>query len=375
MSLVVAHARAVDARGEQSDAWVHVEAGRIIARGVGEAPSADEVIDAGGAWLTPGFIDLHVHGGGGVSFDDGHHLERALAVHRAHGTTRAILSLVANPLDELADRLGDIADLVARDPLVLGSHLEGPFLAPSRAGAHNPSHLRAPTREAVEQLLRAARGTLRQVTLAPELPGAPDAIAALCDHGVIVAVGHTEATAEVTRAAFDRGARLMTHVFNAMPGIHHRHPGPIVAALEDDRVTIELILDGVHVDAQVARLIFQQAPGRVALITDAMAATGSEDGEFRLGSLEVTVSDGVARLRGSDTIAGSTLTQDAALRRAVTEVGLEVPVAVGALTYVPARALGRDDLGLLEPGHRADLVLCDEDWQVRAVWGDGRRIG
>lgn len=377
MSLVIANARAVDARGEREDAWVLVEGSRIASVGVGLAPDAGVVVDAHGGWLTPGFIDLHEHGGAGVSFDDDDSaaFTDALAVHRAHGTTRSVLSLVANPVDKLERSLGRIADVAERDPLVWGAHLEGPFLSRSRAGAHNPSFLRPPTPDAVERLIAAARGTIAQVTLAPELPGALEAVDAFVGAGAVVAVGHTDATEDQARAAFDRGARLLTHAFNAMPGIHHREPGPVVAAFEDERVILELILDGVHVHPHVARLAFARAGGRIALVTDAMSATGARDAEYALGSLEVTVSDGVARVTGTDTIAGSTLTQDAALRRAVREVGLGVPAAVEALTLTPARALGRDDRhGLLAPGHAADLVLLDAEWHVQTVWAEGQQI-
>lgn len=193
MSLVITHARALDARGEQEDAWAHVDGGYIVETGTGRGPAAGTVIDAHGAWLTPGFIDLHAHGGGGSSFEGGAEaISDALAVHRAHGTTRSVISLVANPVGDLVRALDQVAELADLDPLVLGSHLEGPFLAPTRAGAHNSSHLRAPAPEDIQQLLRAARGTLRQVTVAPELPGALEAIDSFVAAGVVVAVGHTE---------------------------------------------------------------------------------------------------------------------------------------------------------------------------------------
>ena len=339
-----------------------------------------DVVDAAGAVLTPGFIDLHGHGGAGYSFDDGAEaIGRALAVHRAHGTTRSVLSLVANPVVTLERSLAAIADIAERDPLVLGSHLEGPFLAPGRKGAHNPDFLISPSAAVTEQLAAAARGTLRQVTIAPELPGALEAIAALADAGVVVAVGHTEADEALAQAAFDRGARLLTHAFNAMPGIGHREPGPVVAAIRDERVTAELILDGVHVHPDVARLLLDAADGRVALITDAMAAAGSADGAYKLGSLDVTVVDAVARLTGADgspgSIAGSTLTLDRALRMAVRQCGLSLRAAIAALTWIPARTLGLEHrLGRLAPGYAADAVLLNGALEVSAVWGAGRRL-
>jgi N-acetylglucosamine-6-phosphate deacetylase len=377
-TLLLHSAHRIDELGEAPDAWVLFDGAVIAASGSGfaTAPAADQSVDLGGARLVPGFIDLHGHGGGGHSYDDGGaELAAALDAHRSHGTTRTVMSLVANPLRELRERLGEIAALVAADPLVLGSHLEGPFLAPGQRGAHNADFLRLPDPGSVESLLAAAAGTLRQLTIAPELPGALDAIAELAAVGVAVAVGHTEATFEQTREAFDAGARMLTHAFNAMPGIHHRAPGPVLAALEDSRVTLELILDGRHVRPEVARLLFHEAPARVALITDAMAAAAAADGDYRLGSLNVSVRNGLAVLSGTSTIAGSTLTQDVALKLALSDVALAPSAAVAALTAVPARALGLGDrLGLLEPGYAADAVVLAADGTVTRVWADGRRL-
>jgi N-acetylglucosamine-6-phosphate deacetylase len=375
MSILFEHARKLDAHGQVDDFWMLVDDDSIVGTGTGRGPDAAATVDVGGQWLTPGFIDLHAHGGGGFAYDDGPEAILAgLAVHRAHGTTRSVISLVANPLHDLLASLDTIAALSRLDPLVLGSHLEGPFLSPLRSGAHNPEYLRDPSPYEVAQLLEAAHGTLRQITLAPELPNALEAIDVLVEAGVEVAVGHTEATLELTRAAFDRGARLVTHVFNAMPGIHHRAPGPVIAAFEDERVTIELVLDGEHVHPRVAALVFGAAPGRVALVTDAMAAAGAADGEYALGSLAVTVSGGVARLE-SGTIAGSTLTQDAALRLAMEGAGVAPSAAVEALTLAPARALGIEHrYGLLAPGYAADAVLLGHDFAVTAVWADGRPL-
>jgi N-acetylglucosamine-6-phosphate deacetylase len=379
-NLIIHGARKIDADGLVDDFWLASSEGAIDAVGTGDAWRGHvgdaRVVDAEGHWLTPGFIDLHGHGAGGYSYDEGPgELLAALATHRTHGTTRSVISLVANPLADLRDSLEVIAGLAERDPLVLGAHLEGPFLAPSKRGAHNPDFLRDPQPELVESLIGAARGTLRQITIAPELPNALEAIDVLVAAGVVVAVGHTEATEDQARGAFDRGARLLTHAFNAMPGIHHREPGPVVAAFEDGRVTLELILDGLHVHPDVARLAFRQAPGRIALITDSMAAAGSADGDYRLGTLNVTVARGLAVLSGTTRIAGSTLTQDAALRIAVDRARLPPATAVEALTLTPARVLGREhDLGLLRPGYAADAVLLDHDWSVRGVWADGAPI-
>lgn len=374
MSVLFHHARKLDARGQVDNFWMLVSGDTIVATGRGTAlPNATGSIDLGGSWLTPGFIDLHCHGGGSFAFDDGgESMTAALATHRRHGTTRSLVSLVANPLDALQANLAAVADLVSRDPLVLGSHLEGPYLNPEYRGAQSASFLREPERTEVEELIGAARGTLRQVTIAPELPGALEAVDMLVKAGVAVAIGHTAADFALATEAFDRGARILTHVFNAMPGIHHRAPGPVVAAFEDDRVVIELVLDGDHVHPDVARLAFHSAPGRVALVTDAMAAAGSNDGDYQLGSLAVTVRDGHAVLRGTNTMAGSTLTLDRALRVAIADTQQEPRDAVEAVTLTPARALGLERRhGLLAAGFVADAVSLDHGWNVERVWAAG----
>lgn len=372
--------RKLDADGEVADFWMLTGGDSIIDTGTGAAPrvAADERVDLGGDWLVPGFIDLHCHGGGGHAFDgDSAAIRDALATHRAHGTTRSVLSLVANPITELAASLDLIADLAADDPTVLGSHLEGPFLSPHRRGAHDERHLIDPTRDVVAELIDAARGTLRYVTLAPELDGALDAIEQLRASGAAVGVGHTDADRALTRDAFARGATVLTHAFNAMPGIHHRDPGPVVTAIMDDRITLELVLDGVHVHPAVAAMTFRAAPHRVALITDAMAAAGAGDGDYRLGALDVVVDRGRAVLAGSGagTIAGSTLTQDRALRNAIELAQVSPRDAIAALTLAPARALALSDrLGRLTTGYSADAVRLDREWNVTDVWVAGARL-
>lgn len=355
------------------DSWALFDEGRVAAIGTGgDLPPADETIDGAGGCLVPGFIDIHGHGAAGASFDDGPDAVRlGRALHRAHGTTRAVLSLVTASVDDLAVRAAMVADLCEADDTILGSHLEGPFLDAGHKGAHTEGLLRAPDAASVDRLLEAGRGTIRQVTLAPELPGADAAIRRFVGAGVAVAVGHTDADAATAHRAFDAGATLLTHAFNAMPGIHHRAPGPVIAALRDDRVILEIIADGVHVDLDVIATVFAVAGGRVALITDAMAAAGASDGHYSLGGLAVQVVDGVARLEDGGAIAGSTLTQDEALRRVVA-AGIALPVAVTALTSTPARAIDRPDLGTLGLGSIADAVLLDTELRVQRVWVAGR---
>ncbi len=367
-------ARLVTDGVETADAWVRFEDGLVAETGAGsDWADADTVIDAiaiagDGAILTPGFVDIHGHGGAGASFDEGiDAIRTARELHRAHGTTRAVISLVTAPLDDLARRVGEIADLMATDADVLGSHLEGPFLDPGHHGAHEPSLLREPTASDVQHLLDAGRGTVRQVTIAPELPGGLDAIRLIVASGATAAVGHTNADAATALAAFDAGATILTHAFNAMPGIHHREPGPVLAAAADHRVVLEAIADNVHLDPHVIKLIFDAAPGRVALVTDAMAAAGSADGSYDLGAVSVTVTDGIARADDTGSIAGSTLTQDVALQRAI-GAGVPLVEAVRALTQTPAAAIGLGArLGRLARGHIGDAVLLDAHLRVRHV--------
>jgi len=380
-STVIHSARLVSGFDSVPDAWVRFEGDRIAARGLGDGwraviDATTSITDASGRFLVPGFIDLHCHGAGGFAVDEGDEaIERILAVHNAHGTTRSVLSLVTASVDRLAEQVAAIGRFAARDPRVLGSHLEGPFLDDAFRGAHDPTLLRTADSTAVDELLTAADGTLRQITIAPEHDGAIEAIARFVDAGVVVAVGHTGADFATTLAAFDAGASILTHAFNGMRGIHHRAPGPVVAAMHADHVTLEVINDGVHVHPDVVKLAFAGAAGRVALITDAMAATGAADGDYILGSLDVIVADGVARLREGGSIAGSTLTLDEALRRTVVECGIPFDQAVAALTMVPAAAIGRaHDLGRLDQGYAADAVLLGEDLDVQAVWSAGVRL-
>lgn len=375
-SRVIHSARIVDGDGAViEDAWVRFEDGVVTARGTGSGwADADDVVDAAsaageGAILTPGFIDMHGHGGAGASYDDGADAIRtARAMHRSHGTTRAVISLVTATIDQLVAQVTDIADLMQTDADILGSHLEGPFLDPGHHGAHEPSLLRHPEAADVTRLLEAGRGTIRQVTIAPELPGGLDAVRLVVAAGTAVAVGHTNADAAIAAAAFDAGASILTHAFNAMNGIHHRAPGPILTAAADRSVVLEGIADNFHLHPHVIHLLFEIAPGRIALITDAMAAAGSADGHYDLGAVKVTVKDGMARADDTGSIAGSTLTQDVALRRAV-DAGVPLGEAVRALTGTPAGAIGfAGSLGRLQPDHVADAVLLDADLTVHAVW-------
>jgi N-acetylglucosamine-6-phosphate deacetylase len=364
--------------------WVEVGGERIVAAGAGAPPRPADV-DLGDALLVPGFVDMHVHGGAGAAFPDGdaEGALRAVEFHRAHGTTTMVASLVAAGPDELLKTVDALADLVA-DGALAGVHLEGPWLAEGRCGAHDPRQLRDPDPDELDQLLRAGGGAVRMVTLAPERTGGLDAVRRIVGSGAVAALGHTDASYALTREAIDAGARVGTHLFNAMAPVHHREPGPAVALLDDDRVTVELVTDGLHVHPALWEHVVRSAgTGRVAAVTDAMAAAGMPDGEYHLGAMRVTVTGGVARLAASSdgragAIAGSTATTDALFAKVVRhaavprEEALRRAVALTATT--PARALGLGDVGAIAPGRRADLVVLDPDLAVRAVYRAGRLL-
>ncbi|MBW1602616.1 N-acetylglucosamine-6-phosphate deacetylase [Streptomyces sp. JJ66] len=374
--LVLTGARVVTPTGVLAGGRVTVEGTRIAA--VEAAPGEDPAaLDLTGHYLVPGFVDLHNHGGGGASFTSGtaEDVLTGVRTHRRHGTTTLVASTVTGELKTLARQASMLAELVQEGELA-GVHFEGPFISPCRKGAHSEELLRDPDPAEVRELVRAAHGTAVMCTLATERPGGLDAVRTLVDHGVLAAVGHTDASYEQTRAAIDAGATVATHLFNAMPALNHRAPGPIAALLEDERVTVELINDGVHLHPAALRLAATHAgPHRTAFITDAMDAAGFGDGRYRLGPLEVDVVDGVARLAGGDAIAGSTLTLDAALRRAVTVDGLPLPEAVHAVSTTPARLLGRADrIGAIAPGLDADLVVLDDGFTVTGVLRRGEWV-
>jgi N-acetylglucosamine-6-phosphate deacetylase len=282
------------------------------------------------------------------------------------------------PVDELCEQLGWAAEHTRRGPTlrghVLGAHVEGPFLAPGRCGAQNPAHMLAPDRDVLERLITAGEHCLRVMTIAPELDGALPLIRTLRERGVIAAVGHSDADYDTGVAAIRAGASHATHLFNAMPPLHHRDPGLAAAVLEAD-IPCELINDGHHVHPAVVGLVARlvQCP---VLVTDAVQATGAGDGTVVLGGQEVRVSDGVARLASTHSLAGSTLTMAQAVRRAITECGLDIVEASRAASTNPARVLGVDaSLGSIAPTRRADLVVLDDDLDVTAVMAGGQWCG
>ncbi|CAM5339530.1 N-acetylglucosamine-6-phosphate deacetylase [Streptomyces narbonensis] len=357
-----------------------VENGRVIVDGgriTGSAPEGAPAIDLTGHWLVPGFVDMHNHGGGGASFTSGtvDDVLTGVRTHRLHGTTTVVASFVTGEMDFLTQRAGLLSEL-AEQGEIAGLHFEGPFISPCRKGAHDETLLRDPDPAEVRKLIDAGRGQAKMVTLATELPGGIDSVRLLAEHGVIAAIGHTDATYEQTAAAIDAGATVATHLYNAMPALGHRTPGPIAALLEDERITVELINDGTHLHPAALELAFHHAgPERVAFITDAMDAAGFGDGRYMLGPLEVEVKDSVARLVEGGSIAGSTLTLDRAFQRAATIDGLPVESVVQAISANPARLLGvYDRVGSLEPGKDADIVVLDAEFNLKGVMRKGEWI-
>ena len=362
--------------------WIEVTGDTIAAIGAGSPPHRPDRI-LGAVTVVPGFVDTHVHGGGGSSFSAGaEQTATAAALHRRHGTTTLLASLVSEAPDDLLRQVRELATQVRAD-LIAGIHLEGPWLSAKRCGAHDPVLLRDPEPGELRRVLDAGAGAIRMVTLAPERAGGLEAIRHVVDAGAVAAVGHTEATYSQTCAAIDAGATVGTHLFNAMRPIHHREPGPVIALLEDPRVTVEVIADGVHIDAALYRHVTRSAgPHRVSLVTDAMAAAGMSDGAYRIGPLAVDVADGVAHLAGTETIAGSTATMDRLFRFAVAHSighdGLHrdeaLALAVRQSSINPARALGLP-CPALQPGTSANLVALDTELAVSAVlyrgeWND-----
>lgn len=380
--LALAGARVVVDDGVLEPGHVVVAGGRIRSVGAGEPPGADaERVDLGRAWLLPGFVDPHVHGGGGGDFtraDPASHA-RAAAFHARHGTTSLVASTISAAPAELEDTvaaLGAGVDRSARGARVIGIHLEGPFLCESRRGAQDPAHLRRPDVGELERLADVSGGAVRIVTLAPELPGATALIRRARELGIVAAAGHTDATYAQMLAARDAGVRVVTHTYNGMRGLHHREPGAVGAALDLDELACEVIADLVHAHPAAIRLLVRaKGPEGVVLVTDAISAAGMPDGAHSLGGSDIEVVDGRARLPGSDTIAGSTVTMDAAVRNAVAHLPVDLPRVSRMASGNAARLLGVDgDVGRVAPGLRADLVVLDDALRVTGTMVGGRWV-
>ncbi|WP_421084390.1 N-acetylglucosamine-6-phosphate deacetylase [Rothia nasimurium] len=360
---------------ESNQAWILVETTGASTVGTGDswkslAPEVTarggQVRDGSGTFLAPAFTDIHCHGGGGQAFEDAPQVTGALTTHGQAGTGQLVASIVSNPLADMGQSMSQLLPFLHRQhpgqATPVGFHAEGPFISPAYKGAHAPSALRTPSPDQLEALWEASEGKLLQITLAPETDPGLATLRRCVELGIKVAVGHTDATYEQAKAAFDEGASLLTHTFNAMRPLHHRQPGPVAAAADSPHVTLEVICDGVHVHGPMVRTAFALAPGRIALVTDAMAAAGCADGPYQLGSLAVEVKDSVAHLAGTDTIAGSTLTLARAVEQAVA-FGISLPEALAAATSVPATALG------LEKTPKGRYLLLGADGRLLDVLG------
>lgn len=355
-------------------------------------PEDSRVLEHDGL-ILPGLVDLHCHGGGGASFPDSEGAEEMLAAvleHRRHGTTSLVASLVTADAATLREKVAQLAGL-HRDGEVAAIHLEGPFLSEARRGAQNPAHLTDGDPALVRELAEIAGGALATMTVAPESAGADEVIDALAGSGAVPSLGHTDGgSAEMTRA-IDRSIAALrrrrgrsplptaTHLFNGMRPIHHRDPGPALAALDAasrGEMVVEVIADGVHLDARTVAHVFSiAAEDSVVLVTDAMAAAGMADGRYRLGALDVTVEEGVATLTEGGAIAGGTAHLVDVLRLAVLEAGVELVAAVRAASTVPARVLGlEDEIGSLAAGRRADVLMVDRALRPVTVLRGGREV-
>lgn len=372
---VVLRCRMAQASGIVDDGWLVVDHGKLLAVGRGRAPEGPQLVVPPDSLVAPGFVDIHVHGGGGhqVFGDDPPAVARAIDAiarfHVQHGTTSFLPTSVSDRPDRLVavavavrDAAGSLRPGAAR---VLGLHLEGPWLAPSRAGAHARGELRTPDPREFERLAEAGAGSLRMVTIAPELAGSERLIAMGRAAGIVMSVGHTEADFATTIQAFAAGARHVTHLGNAMAGIDRRAPGPVAAAVVDGGATVEVIPDAVHTHPGFLRLVAATMGDRMAAVTDASAAAGMPPGSYRLGRADVHVEAQRVVLAGHpDTLAGSMLTMDRAVATLV-ESGVGMADALRAATATPASVIGAVGKGMLRTGADADLVVLDRG--LRAV--------
>ncbi|MCM6774781.1 amidohydrolase family protein [Nocardia sp. CDC159] len=380
MSELWLRGRVVTASGEIDDGVVtvrgeYIAAVETLADWLATHPDTEQPPHLG--TILPGLVDIHNHGGFGHRFDttDPAEARAAARYHHEQGSTTVVASIVTAPPDEMVAQVRALAEVAAAGG-ISAIHVEGPFLSAARCGAQDPNYLIDPDLGLIERLLTAADGHLRMMTLAPERPGFEAAAKLLTDSGVVVALGHSDASYETfrDRLAPDGFATVITHLANGMPPLHHRDPGPVAAGLvaaSERQAYVELIGDGVHVEPGFGALVFATARDRVALVTDAMQAAGLPDGEYRLGPQRVRVVDGVARV-ASGSIAGGTATLLRCLRWVVRECGVPLAAAVRAATATPAAALGLADVGELRPGLRADAVVVDAELGLRRVLRRGQ---
>ncbi len=356
--------------------------GRIVGVSAGLPPSRPDV-QLNDGFLVPGFVDLQVNGYFGVELADAdpEGWTRVASRLPETGTTAFLPTFITSPMPDLLGSLRRAAEVelglreVAGRARILGVHLEGPFISPKRAGAHNPAWMASPDPATVDSLITASAGQLRLVTLAPELDGAMAAIKQLRSAGVVVSVGHSDASAQQVSGAARCGATMITHLFNAQRPLHHREPGVVGQALADSRLTSSLIADLHHVSGQVAGIAFAAAPGRICLITDAAACAGMPPGQYILGGqpIELAEGDGTPPVRSDGTLAGSALRMDSAVANLVA-AGIGLSDAVTAATRLPADLIGRPDLGRITAGAAADLTWLSDDLRTSATWVAGQQV-
>ena len=349
----------------QKEVWLEIEDGVIRSINSGTSPEYDLRYDG---ILIPGFVDIHCHGGGGKYFASltDSEITQVIATHRSGGTVAGLASLVTEPIPNLIAQIKRLVPFAQRNEIA-GIHLEGPYLSHARCGAHDPNLLRTPTIAEVQTLLDAGQGFIKMITIAPELDGALEVIEYLAKSGVIAAIGHSQSDAATAQKAIDRGASVVTHFNNAMPKVVDG-PGTMNSAvLNELRASLELILDGEHIATSVVREIFEAAPNRIVMITDAMSAAGSTDGTYQIANLEVSVKDGIARLTSNGTLAGSTLTMAKAFNHALNEIGISITEAVHAASTLPALILGRSDLGEIAVGKSGYLNHLAKNGEITPI--------
>jgi len=338
--------------------WIEVSENLIRSVNGGVHTSPDQIIDG---VLIPGFVDIHCHGGGGKYFSalTPGEIHSVIETHRGHGTTTLIASLVTEPVEKLKTQIQRLKPFVESGQIA-GIHLEGPYLSHARCGAHDPKLLLNPDLSEIKELLQIADGAITMITIAPELPGAITAITHLTAVGVTVALGHTDGGFKEAAAGTNAGATVITHFMNAMDkGLNDSSFASFVIA--DERLTVELILDGHHVPFNTAKDIYAAVGNRLIFVTDAMAAAGASDGNYTIGTLPVIVKDSVARLESNGSLAGSTLTMDSVFLNAIDKLGLSITEAVAATSTRVAKRIGLTDRGEIAVGYKADLLSYNTD--------------
>lgn len=347
-----------------NDVEVQIADSKILSISDPSSPKSDLECE----YLIPGFVDIHCHGGNGSHFFDSkpEAAQNSAQFHLKHGTTSVIASFIAAPIDELKTQIRALVDQL---PLlnVVGIHLEGPYLSEIFCGAHNPEFLSNPNADEVQALLTEGAGWIKMITIAPELTGSMESIRLLKSKGVVAAIGHSDADEEITKSAIDAGASMVTHFFSAMRPIHHRIGGMTLTTLFDERIHLELIMDNVHIATNAVRIPLQFARERVIGITDALAVAGLADGDYLLGTTNVELRNGIAKIKGKDLLAGSTLTMDRSFRSAVTKLGLTPVEAVRAFCKRPADVMKLSNVGEIAVGKDADLLLMDGEFNLKSV--------